>query len=203
MRARLGLLNIGVKVALILLLLHAVVFPDLPQYVGKGIGSRLLLYPLSGIVVPFIWLALGNRRSHIRYPQTIDICVVLPFLLDTAGNAANLYDTIAWWDDVMHFVTWIPWVTAAGLALRYCALGRINTGALTVGFGAVTHILWEIGEYFAFVQGNPSELSTAYRDTIGDLLFSLSGSVLGGVLIATVLWRSGTPQRSGVTEVSR
>jgi hypothetical protein len=33
---------------------------------------------------------------------------VLPFLFDTAGNAANLYDTVSWWDDAMHVATWIP-----------------------------------------------------------------------------------------------
>ncbi len=36
--------------------------------------------------------------------------------------------------------------------------------ALVVGFGAVTAILWEIAEYFAFIRDSP-ELATAYSDT--------------------------------------
>jgi hypothetical protein len=28
----------------------------------------------------------------------LDILVVLPFLIDTAGNAADLYDSISWWE---------------------------------------------------------------------------------------------------------
>ena len=176
---------------LVALLLHAVLFPDLPQYKGKGIGWRLLLYPISCVVVPAVWAALGKRRAAFRYPHLIDLCVATPFLLDTAGNTANLYDSIAWWDDLMHFVTWIPWVLGAGLALRFARWKRFNTAALTLGFGAVTHILWEIMEYLAFIRGNPNELATAYTDTIGDLAASLTGSFTGAVLVGTVLWRLG------------
>ena len=184
-----------VKLALIALLVHGVLFPDLPQYQGKGMGWRLLTYPLSTLVVPvvwFVWTRSPSRRERAgAYPHLIDICVVAPFLIDTAGNTANLYDSVEWWDDVMHVVTWIPWVTAVGLALRRLPLGRLNVFALTVGFGAVTHIIWEVLEYLTFVQGNPNEAATAYEDTIGDLVASLSGSILGALLVVTVLWDIG------------
>lgn len=187
--------NLVAKAALLALLVHAALFPDLPQYQGKGIGWRLLFYPLSTVVVPVVWW-IRTRRGPVTtaYPDLIDICVVAPFLIDTAGNAANLYDSITWWDDLMHVVTWIPWVTAVGLTLRYLPLGRLNVAALTVGFGAVTHILWEFLEYVSFVQGNPSESATAYRDTIGDLMASLAGSFIGATLVATLLWEIGRPQ---------
>ena len=32
--------------------------------------------------------------------------IVAPSVIDMAGNAANLYDTVSWWDDVNHFVNW-------------------------------------------------------------------------------------------------
>jgi len=194
-------LNLTAKVALVALLLHAVAFPDLPQYAGKGIGTRLATYPISAVLVPIVWFAhralRAGSRTH-RYPHAIDLCVVAPFLIDTAGNAANPYDTVDWWDDLMHFVTWIPWVVAFGFVLRYLPLGRLNTFGLTVGFGAVTHIIWEILEYFAFIRGNPNELATAYRDTIGDLGLSLTGSFTGAALVATVLWRVGAQPGRGI-----
>jgi hypothetical protein len=194
-RAGLRTANLAAKAALILLLLHAVVFPDLPQYQGKGIGWRIALYPVSTVVVPLAWWLRTRRTpSATAYPHLIDLCVVSPFLIDTAGNAVNLYDSVTWWDDLMHVVTWIPWVTAVGLALRYFPLGRVNVAALTVGFGAVTHIVWEFLEYVSFVQDNPSESATAYRDTIGDLMASLGGSFIGGALVATVLWEIGRPR---------
>ena len=144
MNRRLLTIDLVLKAALVVLLLHAVVFPDLEQYQGKGIGWRLLLYPVSSILVPLIWLAVRHRVAPgTDYPYLIDICVGLPFLIDTAGNAANFYDTINWWDDVMHFVTWVPWVLAFGLAVRRKPnLRRFDVAAITIGFGAVTHILW-------------------------------------------------------------
>jgi hypothetical protein len=187
-------INIAAKVALVALLIHAVAFPDLPQYEGKGIGWRILIYPVSGLLVPLVWRLLGERTRRWRYPHLIDLCVIAPFLVDTAGNAANFYDSIVWWDDVMHFVTWVPWVVGFGLALRYVdGLARWTVFGLTVGFGAVTHIAWELMEYVAFIRTNPDELEGAYRDTMGDLTLSLTGSFTGAALCATVLWTLGRP----------
>ena len=189
---RLAWVNLSVKAALILLLLHAVAFPDLEQYAGKGIATRLLTYPISIIIVPIVMRTL-RRSGPGDYPHLIDMCVAAPFVLDTLGNALNLYNTIDWFDDIMHFITWVPWVAGFGLALRYNReLPRWNVFGLAVGYGAVTHILWEIGEYFAFIRSNPDEFDTAYEDTLGDLALSLSGSVVGATLVITLLWRLGT-----------
>jgi len=187
--------NIAAKVVFVLLLLHAVVFPDLEQYQGKGMGYRIALYPISLVLVPTVWWFRGRRAgAPVRpYPDLIDLCVVLPFLLDTAGNAANLYDTLWWWDDAMHVLTWIPLVVAFGLTLRYWPHGRLVTIGLTIGFGAVVHILWEVAEYVTFVADNPNESASAYRDTIGDLVNSLCGSIIGALLVGTVLWNSQNP----------
>ncbi|MEP6892924.1 MAG: hypothetical protein ABI927_03995 [Gaiellaceae bacterium] len=59
------------------------------------------------------------------------------------------------------------------------------TFGLAVGFGAVTAILWEIGEYFAFIR-HSSELSTAYTDTLGDLSLGLLGSVTAAALLVSL-----------------
>jgi len=55
-----------------------------------------------------------------------------------------------------------------------------------VGFGGVTAILWELGEYFAFIRNSP-ELSTAYTDTLGDLALGLSGSTLTATIAVIVM----------------
>jgi hypothetical protein len=52
----------------------------------------------------------------------------------------------------------------------------------------VTAILWEIGEYFAFIRNSP-ELSTAYTDTLGDLTLGLSGATLAATISAAVVRR--------------
>jgi hypothetical protein len=76
----------------------------------------------------------------------------------------------------------------AGFIARYRPLGRLNVAMLAWGYGAITHILWEEGEYLAFVQDNASESTTAYRDTMGDLILSLTGGLIGAIVVATWLW---------------
>lgn len=183
---KLAIANYFTKVALIGFLLHGVIFADLPQYQGKGMGWRLLLYPLTAVIVPIIWLLKG--RLPRPYPHHIDLVVALPFMLDTAGNAFNMFDSVTWWDDFMHVLNWIPWVMVAGFIARYRPLGRLNVALIAWGYGAITHILWEEGEFLAFVQGNANESTTAYRDTMGDLILSLTGGLIGSILVATVLW---------------
>ena len=42
---------------------------------------------------------------------------MLPFLVDVTGNSLDLYDTLDWWDDLNHFVNWLPLLTGLGLII--------------------------------------------------------------------------------------
>lgn len=183
-RTALGL-DLGLKVLLVALLLLAVIFPDWEQFEGKAIGTRVLTYPLSGLVVPAGWWLFLRSRP---FPVGPDIVVVLPFVIDTAGNAANLFDTVWWWDDAMHALNWGILTLAFLLAVAPLKLCWWNALGLATGFGATTAIAWETVEYFAFIR-NSSELDTAYTDTLGDLVLGLSGSVAVAALFVVVTWR--------------
>ena len=172
-------LDIAVKAALICLLLFGA-FSGLQQFEGKGFLWRLATYPIAALVIPLIWVLRGRRPA---YPYATDVLLTLPFLIDTAGNALDLYDTILWWDDVNHLVNWALLSGAIGVLIRRTRLGSWETLALVVGFGAVTAILWEIAEYFAFIRES-TELATAYTDTLGDLILGLAGSCLAGLAAA-------------------
>jgi hypothetical protein len=166
-----------------------VLAPDLPQFEGKAWLGRALAYPISALIVPVAWLLVQRRRGRpVDYPYTLDILLVLPFLIDTAGNAANLYDTIDWWDDANHFVNWALLSGALAAALARTHIRGAELFGLVVGFGGVTAILWEIGEYFAFIRGSP-ELATAYKDTLGDETLGLTGATLAALTVALVARR--------------
>jgi hypothetical protein len=177
--------DLTVKAALIGLLLLAVLMPDLPQFEGKAMTGRALTYPLAAVVVPVGWWLYGRRHSD-RYPYALDILLVAPFLVDVAGNALDLYDQIDWWDDANHFFNWGLLVAAFGQLLVRLPVGRVAAVGLGVGFGAVSAVIWELAEYFAFIRDSP-ELETAYTDTLGDLTLGLSGSVAAALLTAW-LW---------------
>lgn len=183
---KLALLNYVVKFALIGLLLFAVLNPDMQQFQGKAMTGRALTYPIALIVVPLAVRLIRRRHPEIEYPHILDILLALPFLIDTAGNALDLYDTIDWWDDLNHFLNWGILTAAFGQLLLRFPYGRWNTAALAVGFGAVSGIVWEIAEYFTFVRGGPEE-ATAYTDTLGDLALDLGGALVAAWLTAWVL----------------
>jgi hypothetical protein len=181
--------SIALKVALFGLLLVAVAFPDAARFEGKAMTARAIVYPLAVMVVPAVWWFVSRRRP-VPYPYALDILWTLPFVVDTASNALDLYDTIDWWDDATHFVNWIILVLAFGQLLLRLPVGRLTTAGLCVGFGAVIAILWELAEYVTFIRDEP-ELESDYTDTLGDLALGLSGSIVAAALTAWFLWPRG------------
>jgi hypothetical protein len=181
-------LDVAVKALLIVLLLIGAL-SGLERFEGKAFTGRALAYPIATVIVPLAWWLVARRREQKpEYPYALDILVVLPFLIDTIGNALDLYDTIAWWDDANHFVNWFLLTAGFGQLLVRLPIGRLNAFALAVGFGAVTAVLWEFAEYFAFIRNSP-ELDTAYTDTLGDLALGLSGSTVAALLTVRIMPR--------------
>jgi hypothetical protein len=177
-------LNIGIKVLFVGLLAFGA-FSGLEQFEGKAFGWRLATYPLAALLVPLGWWLAGKPKP---YPYALDILFVSPFLVDTLGNVFDLYDTIEWWDDLNHFVNWGLLSLAFGQLFLRFALPRWETFALVVGAGAFAAIVWELGEYVAFIR-NSDELDTAYEDTLGDMLLGLSGSIVAALATVTILFR--------------
>lgn len=116
---QLKLYNYLMKGALASLLIHAVYFSNLPQYKNKAIALRVIFYPLASLATYIIW-QIANRKKHTKlpYPYVIDICVTFVVAFDLLGNSLGLYDSIYWWDDIMHLTLTIPWVLVAGYYLR-------------------------------------------------------------------------------------
>ena len=86
---------------------------------------------------------------------------------------------VAFWVDLA--------VKAALLALLLVAVLFPDLPQFAIGFGMLSAIVWEVAEYFAFIRDSP-ELATAYTDTLGDLVLGTSGSVVAGLVPAS-LWR--------------
>jgi hypothetical protein len=180
-------IDIGVKAALVGLLLFGV-FSGLERFEGKAMAGRALTYPLAALIVPATWWFLRRRRAAVDYPYALDVLLVLPFLIDVAGNALDLYDTVEWWDDANHFVNWGILTAAFGQLLVRLPVRPLAAAGLAVGFGAVTAVLWEFAEYWTFIRNSP-ELDTAYEDTLGDLALGLSGSTIAALVTAWLISR--------------
>jgi hypothetical protein len=178
---RLIAVDVAIKVATVVLLAWAVLNPDLPQFSGKAFMGRALAYPVAFLVLPVGWWVLG--RGRIPFPVAADILLGLPFLIDVAGNAVNLYDAVEWWDDANHLVNWALHTAAIGLLLRAGSWGPWTRAALAFGWAASTAVAWELAEYVAFVPNSP-EAATAYADTLGDLALGLIGGAVAAVVVS-------------------
>lgn len=182
------LLNLAAKALLIAMLLFAVANTDMPRFAGKAMEVRAVLYTIAMLLIPAGWVLRG--RPH-PYPYVADLLFAGPFLVDVAGNVFYLYDSVVWFDDVAHAVTWMLLVLAFGALLLRIRLTPWITAALCIGFGSVSHVLWEIGEYLIMISGTTG-LQLTYGDTVGDLAASLSGSVIAGLLIGRIATRSSS-----------
>jgi len=178
-----------VKTALVILLLFALLLPDLAGTKGKAAGARLVVYPLGMLAVPLWWWAYGRRRMsraghQLGFPWAADLLVTLPWFLDTLGNRLNLFDTVSWFDDAMHFVNWL--LLTAGVLLAWRLRRTVSRGLVLMsglGFGVTAAVMWELGEYAAFLRGSP-ELVTAYTDTLGDLSLGTAGALVAATVVA-------------------
>ena len=185
--------NIGFKILLLALLAFAAFNTDMPQFAGKAMPARAPFYGLFAFLIPLGWMLRGRPRP---YPHDADALLVSPFLVDTLGNYLNLYNSQIWFDDVAHSVTWMLLVMSVGALMLRLGLAPWITASLCIGFGAVTHILWEIMEYVVMQTGTTG-LQLTYGDTVGDLAMSLAGTVFAGLATG---WRASARRSRAARE---
>jgi hypothetical protein len=178
---------VALKVVLAALVVFALTHLDWERFADKAMTARAVLYPLAAAIVPLVWLA-GRRR--FAYPAATDALLVAPFVVDLAGNALDVYDSVTWFDDACHLGNWAVLTLAVGLPIaRRC--GPWVTLGLCVGFGATTALVWEVGEYGAFIL-ETDESVTAYRDTVGDMTLGLTGATVAGLVAMRRASRTST-----------
>ena len=148
---------------------------------------RAVGYPLISFTLPFLWWTLWRER--MSFPWLSDLLITLTCFSDILGNRMDLYDTVVWFDDLMHFAN-TGLLAAAFILLtlpRDIGFGRVLERALA--FGATAAIAWELAEFFAFISKS-TEREFAYADTLGDLSLGVAGAVVAAVVLHRS-WRHG------------
>lgn len=147
---------------------------------GKAMGARAPLFCASAVIVP----VLAKWRRWDPYPHTADALAAAPFLLDTLGNLLGIYDEFATTDDVLHALNWVL-LAGAYHAFRFRNVhDRRDAVLLGYGFGAIAIVWWEAMEWLVSDEGigGAGGLSLTYGDTIGDLVLSSTGGLVGSLL---------------------
>jgi hypothetical protein len=190
---------------------------DWTPYVRDGIDVLrigLVLATVGALVVGETAgaLALGFATGLallarvVNLPRAYDLPFVLVLTLHATGEALGWYDSVEWFDRVVHVV--LPCLVAPVI---YIGLGRLDvlpdprdetharhyTGMAIVTFclGMAVGGLWEIVEYAS--DGTlDTALSEGNADTVGDLLADAVGSLLGALLlVAWAVWGWGSVRR--------
>jgi hypothetical protein len=177
--------NVTVKTVLVAAFVVAIVFePSGAQ--GKGMEYRAPAFLGSAVLVPLIAI----KRRWEPFPHTADALLAAPFMLDTVANTAGFYERFNGTDDLLHLVNWVLLV-AAFHAFRFRNVHhRRDAVLLGYGLAGLAIIWWEGFEWLLSTEGpltGGKGLALGYTDTVGDLILSSSGGLLGSLIAIAVL----------------
>ncbi len=185
-------LDVGAKGLLVLLAALAAIDPAGANLEGKAAELRAVAYPALAFTVPAVWWLVGRERP---FPWLADLLVTITCFTDILGNRIDLYDSIVWFDDWMHFMNPALLVVAVLLLTLPRDAGLAAALERGLAFGVPAAVTWEIAEYFAFLSTS-DERAGAYADTLGDLSAGMAGSVVGAVAVHAA-WRRGRLREPG------
>lgn len=143
----------------------------------------VFLLALGGVLIP--------RMLHAS--PLLDTVYGLAILTAAWSSVAGLYESIAWWDLVVHCV-----VTAALAPVTYLLLlslrwlqppqqieGRrsgLGIALLILVLGTTLSVLWEYGEWVGHTYIDQN-IQVGYEDTLGDIAAGGAGSLISGGLL--------------------
>ena len=173
MRALGWLANVGIRAAIVAMLLEARRLPDDPRFRGKGIGTRGLVMLPASLLFPLA--QLHPRRRSRPYPVWTDSLYLSIFALDLAGNHFDLYDRYTYFDAIPHAHGTGAATVATAELLELPALSA-------VGVAQLGHIGLEAQEYYSDVLFGLRNVRGTW-DTVNDLLAGAAGSIAYAVIL--------------------
>jgi hypothetical protein len=179
-------------------LLRALLIAGALGFAIAGDGNGALLLGGAGVVA---WLV-----RPVLLPRVFDLALVTALTLQAWGEALGLYDSITWFDNVVHFT--MPFFGAPTL---YIVLARLDvvpdprddtTGRHYAGMAIITFSLgvalgglWEIVEWSSDNTVG-SSLQIDNDDTVGDLIADSLGALCGAaLLVCWARWGWGSVRR--------
>ena len=178
--------------------LRALLLAGAAGFALAGDSNGALLLGGAGAIA---WLV-----RPVMLPRVYDLALVLALTLQAWGEALGLYDSIAWFDNVVHFT--LPFFGAPTLYIVLARLdvvpdprddttGRHYAGIAIVAFalGVALGGLWEIVEWSSDNTFG-SSLQLGNDDTVGDLIADSLGALCGAaLLVCWARWGWGSVRR--------
>lgn len=169
-------------------------------------GAALVAGNVGGALAFGFAAGFALLARLVNLPRPYDFGFVLVLTLHAAGEAFGWYDSLEWFDRVVHVV--LPCLVAPVLYIGLARLevlpdprddthARHYVGMAIVTFclGMAVGGLWEIIEFSSDGMLDTA-LSEGNSDTVGDLVADAAGSALGALLlVAWARWGWGSVRR--------
>jgi hypothetical protein len=179
-------------------LLRALLIAGALGFAVAGDADGALLLGGAGLIA---WLV-----RPVLLPRVYDLALVTALTLQAWGEALGLYDSISWFDNVVHFT--MPFFGAPTLYIVLARLdvvpdprddttGRHYAGMAIIAFslGVALGGLWEIVEWSSDNTVG-SSLQIDNDDTVGDLVADSLGALCGAaLLVCWARWGWGSVRR--------
>lgn len=161
-------INVVLRLLLLAFTIDSFVNAGDERFAGKALGPRNLII-LLGLSMLFPLLH-RLRREWKTYPWWFDSLYLSIFFVDMAGNSADLYNKLLWFDHVSHGY-------GPG-ALAVVLMGAFAIGPLAAaGFSTMLHTQLEIQEIYGD-QFLGTRNVRDIMDTANDMLFGIVGATV-------------------------
>lgn len=179
------LINVVLRLLLLAFTVDSIVNAGDGRFAGKALGPRNLVI-LFGFSLLFPLLH-RLRREWKTYPWWFDSLYLSIFFVDMAGNSADLYHRLLWFDHVSHGY-------GPG-ALAVVLMGAFAIGPLAAaGFSTMLHTQLEIQEIYGD-QFLGTHNVRDIMDTANDLLFGIVGAAVFVLVYKGTEWYQGKRAR--------
>jgi len=166
---------------LIILMILITILTLIFNYKPDRLMTYILLIPT--LCLPYIIKSIKIKLSDI------DIMIYYIFLLfaETLGAIGDLYNTIWWYDILMHFLSGILTFYIGLVILKNINIQtnkKLFVIVFCLCFSGLVAVLWEIVEFTGDVLFNldvQHNIDTGVYDTMEDMIVALLGSLLSSI----------------------
>jgi hypothetical protein len=163
-----------------------------------GVAARMVSSAIAVIVV-----------RAINPPRRFDLAFIVAMSFNGWGGALNLFDTIDWYDNLVHvtlpmavgplaYVCLVRLEVVPRFSSQNTARHRIGMVIVACALGVSAAAIYEIYE-FLLVHVFGSNKFISESDTVNDLFDGVAGALIGGVLLARVAGSDSASKRAELT----